>query len=575
MYANRFRWVNKPRSPTLNWGSLMPMVKRAACDVLLLLDCCYAGSAARGDINGTNELIAACGREVIAVGVTDRSFTQNLMRKLRSFQDQPFTVSQLYERLLKDRKRLITTPQYAPLSGRDRPSICMAPFKPADSTPEEFLSSLMVQPTSLTASLSPERSSPRSVSTPTSPLSRLSPLPEGPRVLLALSLRATATVPDLERWIQWLSTDAPHDIQNVDVKIEAAYKGNSTLALISMPVNTWSRLPDTSAYRFIDFITSPNLLMNLPAKAVVGSDNIAKVHATDALPYPSPSKFIGNMPQPTEQAKPENSFLNKTLRAYLQEPTRHPRIPSPDSSDTFYNDKGLYEYDASIASETSPSHYTIVPAPIPWARRSSNGAAFCKGAIRLQINKKEKAMKPFTTADTWGDYCYWKCIKCSFHGDMVISPNGQNSVDTRVASFSAINYRWQFLFKSHVKIMVPIPSPPAFSIFQCVFCYAERIEKIFVGVDSYLTHLQEHRDRPLEAGRVGGIHYIIGRAADPDEDYDVILLPSGYTYSTYIQSLQVQYFVSDHRSQCIKCQACLKADAASVVPPRLLSRVRS
>lgn len=496
MYADGFRWVNKPRSPTLNWGSLMPMVKRAACDVFLLLDCCYAGSAARGDINGTNELIAACGREVMAVGVTDRSFTQNLMRKLRSFQGQPFTVSQLYERLLKDRKRLVTTLQYAPLSSRDRPSICLAQFKPADSTPEDSLSSLMVPPTSRTASLSTEPSSPRSVSTPISTPSRLSPLPEGPRVLLAMSLKATAAIPDLEAWIQWLSTDAPRDIQDVDVKIEAAYRGNSTVALISMPVNTWSRLPDTSAYRFIDFITSPNLLMNLPAKAVAESDNIiAKVHAANALPYSSPSRIIGNIPELREQAKLGEILLNKASRKYPREATRQPRLPSSNLSNTFYNDKGLYEHDASITSKTNPPHYTMVLAPIPRGQHSRNGAAFCKGAIRLQMNKKEKAMKPFTNAHTWVDYHYWKCTKCSFHGDMVISPNGQLSVDTSVASFGGINYRWQFLFKSHVKIKVPIPTPPAYSIYQCVFCYAKRIESIFVGVDSYLTHLQEHRNR--------------------------------------------------------------------------------
>src|SRR5437667_4654533 len=108
------RWRNepgKPRSPTLDWYSIQPMLKRDDCDVLFLLDCCYAANAAHGESEGTNELLAVCGREIEvreieAEGVSDRSFTKNLMRKFRSFGSQPFTVVQLYNRLMRDRKRL-------------------------------------------------------------------------------------------------------------------------------------------------------------------------------------------------------------------------------------------------------------------------------------------------------------------------------------------------------------------------------------------------------------------------------------------------------------------------------------
>ena len=54
------------------------MLKRFSCDVLILLDCCYAASAAREESDGINELLAACGREVLAEAVTDRYFTRNL-----------------------------------------------------------------------------------------------------------------------------------------------------------------------------------------------------------------------------------------------------------------------------------------------------------------------------------------------------------------------------------------------------------------------------------------------------------------------------------------------------------------
>jgi hypothetical protein len=104
------------------------MLKRDPSDVLILLDCCFAASAARSETAGITELLAACGREVDAEGVSDWSFTKNLMRKLRTFGTEPFTVVQLCDRLMRDRKRLLNTPVYCPLSGRNKPSISIAPM---------------------------------------------------------------------------------------------------------------------------------------------------------------------------------------------------------------------------------------------------------------------------------------------------------------------------------------------------------------------------------------------------------------------------------------------------------------
>jgi hypothetical protein len=61
------------------------MLKRAPCDVLIVLDCCYAGTAGPDNVRGTKELLAACGMEVIAEEVNEYSFTRNLIDKLRFF----------------------------------------------------------------------------------------------------------------------------------------------------------------------------------------------------------------------------------------------------------------------------------------------------------------------------------------------------------------------------------------------------------------------------------------------------------------------------------------------------------
>ncbi len=235
------------------------MLQRALCDVLIILDCCYAGSAARTDINGTNELLAACGRETTTVGVTDRSFTRNLLRKIESFKRQPFTVNELYKRLINDRKRMTKTPQYAPLSGRSRSSIVLAPRKPemviddlhlSVQSSTESASNISVPSTSALSSLVPSSGT---------GVSGLSSPSEGPRVLIAVSIAAEATVPDIEQWKQWFSTDAPDDVRRLEVTIETAYPSHSTLVLVSVPISVWCHLPDTSAYRFVDFIRSGDL----------------------------------------------------------------------------------------------------------------------------------------------------------------------------------------------------------------------------------------------------------------------------------------------------------------------------
>lgn len=232
------------------------MLKRASCDVFIILDCCFAGSAGRDNVDGTKELLAACGMEVVAVDVSEYSFTRNLIDKLRSFGTRPFTVSELYERLMKSKRRLKNTPQYVPLTGRDKPSIRIARLEPT-------LAITMAQESVLSPSqdtLSPS-SSTLSSSSLTSSQSSSDPTR---RVLLAVSLEGDSSVPQLESWKRWLLNDAPINIRSIEVRIEDAYQSNSTLVFVSMPVALWCHLPDTNAYRFVDFIASESIFKEIP-----------------------------------------------------------------------------------------------------------------------------------------------------------------------------------------------------------------------------------------------------------------------------------------------------------------------
>ena len=249
----------------LNWYSLQPILERSPCDVALILDCCYAASAARSAPDGTTEILAACGREFKTPGVSDHSFTRVLMQEMSSFGSLPFTIAQLHTRLIKDRQKLQRTPVHAFLSDASRPSITLSSLLPSNDTssslntvPEIFDEATERSDALATNGDSSPNEDSNDSTQATSP-SYSQPFRE-PRVLLAVSIESSAQPPDVTSWAKWLASEAPPGIQKIDIKIESAYISNSTLMLLSLPIALWSRLPETSAYRFVDFIRSTNLL---------------------------------------------------------------------------------------------------------------------------------------------------------------------------------------------------------------------------------------------------------------------------------------------------------------------------
>ena len=118
-----------------------------------------------------------------------------------------------------------------------------------------------IDPSVLSSSSSASNSrSSNSLSRAESSNSTILPSLEYPRILLAISLRSDAVIPDIESCTRWLAVEAPLEILKVDVRIESAYEAYSTLIFVSMPVQVWTYLPKFRAYRFIDFICSDNLL---------------------------------------------------------------------------------------------------------------------------------------------------------------------------------------------------------------------------------------------------------------------------------------------------------------------------
>lgn len=154
-------------------------------------------------------------------------------------------------------------------------------------------------------------------------------------------------------------------------------------------------------------------------------------------------------------------------------------------------------------------------------------AGFCKGAWRLQIGDKKKAlMERQRPGGLYSATPYWQCSKCRFEGRMVVYDKKRKGFDTRVMISEGVQFRWEFLFKSHVESKDAMLDPMKAS-FGCIFCCAEgRGTPTFGGVHSFVAHLQEHRDRLPRGEVLYRMNCLVGRRAGPDEDFDINLIDS-------------------------------------------------
>ena len=119
---------------SLNWTKLYcECLCAIEADLLLLLDCCHAGSAVRGDHRGCKELMAASAAGTVAQAT---KFTTVLTQELASLAltGKPFSTARLHYEMLKRRNHNMgSQPFYASLSNNAWSHPIMLHPKPANS----------------------------------------------------------------------------------------------------------------------------------------------------------------------------------------------------------------------------------------------------------------------------------------------------------------------------------------------------------------------------------------------------------------------------------------------------------
>lgn len=320
----------------MNWLGIQNMLEQAESDVLILLDCCAGASSTSETGNGVTEVIAACGFETWAPGISAHSFTRSLIDELHFWcGNASNSVAMLHMRVLATMKHWKPrssrtsiderrkTPVHSLLTnqGNSR-SIQLSPL----SLEPPLLAELPVSPAGkpFSESSDSQNRSPRvedgnDIDSSQSSTSHVwsDRNFRAPKVLISLALEEDQWLSP-NAWAEWLER-IPAKVKSACV--EGVYRSYSTLVLLSIPVATWDMLPDNPSVNFIAFVRSENLLQNAPLKRLLIPRSIVNQAQTVPMSTESPS---------VEVSKSEGMEL-QGFPLWLSQP-REPMLPDRQTS---------------------------------------------------------------------------------------------------------------------------------------------------------------------------------------------------------------------------------------------------
>lgn len=153
-------------------------------------------------------------------------------------------------------------------------------------------------------------------------------------------------------------------------------------------------------------------------------------------------------------------------------------------------------------------------------------ASFCQGAWRQQIGDRKRAMEErLRPGGMYNSAKYYQCKQCKFAGRLIPIDKKANGFDMRVFKLvQGIQFRWEFMFKSHVRVKDAC-SDPTKATFGCIFCCAEgRGTPLFGGIQTFMNHLLVHREH-LPTGEVlYRMNCLVGRQAATTENFDINII---------------------------------------------------
>ncbi|KAL5363448.1 hypothetical protein BJX96DRAFT_155741 [Aspergillus floccosus] len=200
----------------------------ADSDIFVMLDTCFATNAVVGSSGARNEYLAAAASESEATDAMETSLTRRFIDLLRDMEELEITVAQIHSLLVqrsnRPESRLAFTPVH--IAASQKPSVTLRPL--------QYIPKEVVSPPKTKESA------------------------DG-KVLVSVLLEGKTSIPDVEQWTKWLITSVPENI--ADIKIETVFKSNSSLCLMTMPIEVYDMIRGNDAFSFVAFVESNNILI--------------------------------------------------------------------------------------------------------------------------------------------------------------------------------------------------------------------------------------------------------------------------------------------------------------------------
>lgn len=215
---------NGPSGFRLDWKQFTDILKHDPCDVVHILDCCYAAEA-----SGNAELLCASARAEEATIDLETSFTKALINELRRLSSTQVTVGTVMGEITKNRRAhsLESSPYYY-----------LPPGKNSVILPHKSTSTMTRRPARTYG-------------------------PNSARILVTVHVDDTVaqTQAGVEGLQTWLSTLLPLSVLGLGIKLEGIWSANSSMLLLSFPISVWSQLGNHPAFTFIGEVGSYNKLL--------------------------------------------------------------------------------------------------------------------------------------------------------------------------------------------------------------------------------------------------------------------------------------------------------------------------
>jgi hypothetical protein len=327
MLVYSWRNNNKLKCPTVKWSGIQNVLEESQSDVLLLLDCCHAGSANTNEGNGVTEVISACPYNSNANGVGPYSFTHALVIELEALASRAeFSTGELYNNIYcRTQIRLpddgAGTERHPPpihlvlsndskfrrsihLARRVSPGSRGIPSPTLDVNEQPLDENNTRNPSETSSTL--DNGEDREDESILSSTGEIRSVKEVPRLALAIRFNENLRLEDLstDLFIEWLRT---MPVVAQQVRVEAGFDSFSSLLIVSIPISLSAYLSYNPAISCLGPITSRNLVAPVPRRPF--KTPIAEVYegniSHDVVDFTEPLGFKGHMEVMTERAARE------------------------------------------------------------------------------------------------------------------------------------------------------------------------------------------------------------------------------------------------------------------------------